>query len=715
MSKAKNEQIKDNIRDFRMYFRDNYERFNNMRKFVWESSLSETDIQVNRELGKPTLEFPILPAHVARQRGEFSMQEPSIEVGSENSTKSVDLRLMSFIEGNLREILFESNRDNMAYNVFTDQLTGGFSAIKVYTEYAHEKSMDQNIRLRRCYDPTLVGFDKLAQESHKGDGKYCFELFPRRKEDFEAEYGTKYTKDMKFTRDIEGFSWSYRTGNDDILLMGDYYEKSRFYEKIVKLSDGSIMSEDDYELMIASWLEIVAPPVVVKSRKAEMIRIVRYLVTETGIIERPEKTDYEYLPLIFVDGDSMMMRSSTMGSAYQFAKPYVYHAVGAQKLKNYAGNTWANELENMVQHKFTVAKEAIPEQYKDAYINVQKASLLVYNGFYNNNPNIALNGPQPVPRVPMPPEVAEAFTMSDSMVQSILGNYDAQIGDVSTQASGRAIHNMAMQSNNASRPYIVSYMKALNQAALICLDLMPKYYTGKRSVQIKDVSGKRSAVMINDDQDPNSLMMDFDPKDINIKVEAGVSFQMQQQHAYESMINLMHVSPVINAFMSEEEGVKVLLDNIDMRGIDALKQGMPPFMQKQQAKQQQMQQMQMQLNPEITKQKQLALDAQKIQSQATIDAAKVGVAKQEADTKQILALAQIGQGADQHDLEAARIDAEQARTSVEMLSQLADMDHGHKMDILSLHHDNEHKREEREIKKTTAKAKKVTKESSASD
>jgi len=43
-------------------------------------------------------------------------------------------------------------------------------------------------------------------------------------------------------------------------------------------------------------------------------------------------------------------------------RPYVYHAKGAQKLKNFAGITLANEMENIVQHKFMIAKEALPKE-----------------------------------------------------------------------------------------------------------------------------------------------------------------------------------------------------------------------------------------------------------------------------------------------------------------------------------------------------------------
>jgi hypothetical protein len=47
--------------------------------------------------------------------------------------------------------------------------------------------MKQAIKIERC-EPTLTGFDKLARFSHKGDGRFCFQLFPKDKEEFLEEY-----------------------------------------------------------------------------------------------------------------------------------------------------------------------------------------------------------------------------------------------------------------------------------------------------------------------------------------------------------------------------------------------------------------------------------------------------------------------------------------------------------------------------------------------
>ena len=172
-------RIKANIKDSYDYFKDNYDRAWDYKNFVCKTSLSDSDISLMKELGRPQIEFPILEAYISGQRGEFAKQEPTLEVGaSDDSMEDPKPELIKFIEGYVRHNLFESNRDNMLYDTFTDTLIGGFSAWKVVTDYVNEMSFNQNIKLSKVFDPTLTFFDKFAMESHKGDGAYCGELFP---------------------------------------------------------------------------------------------------------------------------------------------------------------------------------------------------------------------------------------------------------------------------------------------------------------------------------------------------------------------------------------------------------------------------------------------------------------------------------------------------------------------------------------------------------
>ena len=176
-------RIRKNVSTAYVYFKDNYVRYHDFRKYVFRESVNESQKAMLQQLHRPVVEFNILEAYISRLLGEFSKQEPSVVVMADDLSK-VDAQTIDIAEGHLRHIIFDANKNGCEYQVYSDLLGGGFSAIKLWTEYANSLSFNQIIKFDRVYDPTLVGFDPLARNPDKSDGRFCFELFPKSKEVF---------------------------------------------------------------------------------------------------------------------------------------------------------------------------------------------------------------------------------------------------------------------------------------------------------------------------------------------------------------------------------------------------------------------------------------------------------------------------------------------------------------------------------------------------
>lgn len=684
-------ELKDTIEEAQQYFAENTKRYEKFIKFVFKSSLSDEEASTLADNGKPTIQFNILESFISRLRGEFSKQQPSLAVRAADGVPLSMLtpeftETLSVMEAHLRAIFFDGANDMLDYNVYSDLLAGGFSVLRVYTDYVNEKSFEQNIYVERVFDPTLTVFDPLARKSHKGDGRFCAELYPLTKKSFEDEFGEDAAREMKFTRSLSGFNWSFQNEQEEIALVCDYYEKKTKRETILKLSNGHSVTKKEYEKLLVEWEEqgsIEQPPIPIKERKTLVEYICRYRFCENRVLDYIE-TDYKYLPLVFVDGNSVMLKES--GSYTQMTRPYVYHAEGIQRLKNFSGQALACELENTVMHKFKVALESIPVDYQDAYKNVQKADTLIYNFFHENNPNITLPPPQEIMRTPIPPEITNTFRMTDEMTQTILGSYDTAQGVNQAQLSGVAFARSAIQSNNASVPYIVGYIKGLNRVAQIIVDLIPKYYRTPRSLPVLLPNGKRSYVEINK---KGSLYMNFDPNMMEIKVETGVNFAMQKEIALQTVIAMSQANQGFAQFFNEE-GLPVILDNIDIRGIDQLKAKAEGWMQKQkqlQAQQMQQQQQMMQQQAQtqqqqqamemaiLQKQMQSPTDAEvgvmMVQERAKVDAATIAIKAKDSETKFLETLSKIRNQDVQNELKAAEIESENARTSVTSVIDLS--------------------------------------------
>jgi hypothetical protein len=387
-----------------------------------------------------------------------------------------------------------------------------------------------------------------------------------------------------------------------------------------------------------------------------------------------------------------MIKTPKNGNVRQVTRPYVYHAKGAQRLKNYAGISWANEIENTVQHKFMVAKEALPkeEEFLQAYKDVQKANVLVYNSVHESDPNLPIENPlREVQRVAAPPEIMAAFTMSDNLIQQILGSYDASLGINDNQLSGTAIVEAATQSNATAMPYIVGYLDGYQRAAQIYVDLLPKYVTTPRTIPVMDNEGKRNSVMINQ---PDGIELFYDANQLNVVVKAGASFQVQKSRTIMMVKEMMGMSPLFGQFIAEK-GLNFILDNMEGKGIEQLKQMVDGWLQEMQQQKQmamQQQQQEMQNNPSIIKAKvemaKLAQDKERDEKQFHVDIMKIEL--EEAKLQEEKRMAAI----------EARVDLTKAATeryakqmdykikTIDQHHNAHDMRHRHIKEALETHH-----------------------------
>jgi hypothetical protein len=714
-------KIQKNVKTSYDYFKPNYDRYHEFRKFVFVTSLSADDIAVLKELGKPQIECNILESYISRLRGEFSKQEPSIEVFS-NYQQTVPQQTLEAVEGFIRQIECESRKNGVAYDIYTDLLTGGFSVGKVTTDFANEQSFNQEIGWSRAFDPTLCGFDPLAQKSNKSDGRYAFELFPKTKDEFKDEYPNIDISQIKFQRNTtSGFNWSYRNEREDILLICDYYEKKIKRTKIVKLASGDSLTFDKYNELLEQWNNdnhIEQPPAIVDQRFSNFEVICRYRLIEDQVIEYVE-TDFKYFPLVFFDGNSINNRTTSNSEAQQITRPYVYHAKGIQKIKNMAFQAAANELENMIMSKWKMPKEGIPPEFADAYRNGQIPNVILYNAFRNNDPNVPLPPPQEVARVPEPPLVMNMFQAADQATQAILGSYDASLGINNNQLSGVAIVEGATQSNAAAMPYVIGYMEGLNHVANIIIDLIPKYYLEQRTIAVVGKDGKRNYVGINNGQ----VDMKYPENSLGVRVEAGVNFQIQKSKNLEMMISVAQAMPGFAQFM-QQDGLPILVRNMEIKGADQLEPLAEKFMQEQaqqaqQAQQMQQQQMQQQammqhmqmqklqsdvqiaqhqvpltIMKEQTNQAKMVQDAQRDQVNAQLKAAEIGQMAQSNDNERIKLVLDANLAHQDNLVQIDKHETEKARMAVDVAMNAVDMAHRHSTNIADIQHRHNLERDE---------------------
>ena len=216
------ERIKKNINTSYMYFNDNVKRFREFKNYIFKESINTQQRTVLQSINRAIVECNILEAFLSRLLGEFSKHEPSVEV-SPSEGVPVAQETLDVVEGHIRQAMHRANKDGFAYRIYKDSLGGGFSVGKVWTDYSGPMSMKQDIFWGRVFDPTMVGFDPLARAPHKGDGQYSFEVYPMTREDFLREHPGLEISNIGYTRDIEGFNWSYKDAQDNKIIIFKFH------------------------------------------------------------------------------------------------------------------------------------------------------------------------------------------------------------------------------------------------------------------------------------------------------------------------------------------------------------------------------------------------------------------------------------------------------------------------------------------------------------
>ena len=667
--------FKDCVDDWEQYWQENNARYINTIYFVGVSTLpKQADTKLD-QMNRPPMQFNGLEPYGAKLMGEFADNEPSIEVQAAEGIMA-DAQLVATeecLEAHFRHDFQHCNNDNAGYKVMKDLYYGGFGCFEVLEEYAGTKKWDYNIPHRRV-NPTYVGWDPAAMESHKGDGKYCYKKTYMTEETVASKFSADVAKNISYeSGDSNYFSWSYSSGHQKIALIIDFYWKYERKGTLLKLPKEIIsrpemreigftesMDKRDYKKACKRWDElgiIAIPPQPVNSRPETFTEIIHFVICENKIL-LTEGTDYEMLPYVFVDGNSVETHDERGGTIRQITRPLFYHALDAQRLKDFAGQSLASDLEMTSQSYIMAPEEAIDEKNLDKWLKPYQAAILTYKSMYNGDPNHRIEPPHTFQKPPISEAIPTTFFASDKLIETSLGFFDTRVAN-SQDASGAAIQEAQLQSDAAASPFRTGYFEGLDRVAQIKLNLYPKFYKTPRSIPVMLPNGKRGYAIINQQlpedistrqKDPELLQnqavfMDYDPDSLLVSVKPGASTSLQKRKALDQLNQMAQYNPTMQAFLMGP-GLENYLSNVEIDGIDRLKAEIGPFQQQQQQQQaiqaqvsEQMQQLEQQMLQ--FKGMLIQAQAQKASSDAQTSIAKVQLENKKVDNKEAMETAQL--------------------------------------------------------------------------
>lgn len=580
--------IKTNIQNSHEAFKENCDNYFKWQRQIFKTMMDDKERSILTDLNKPLLEANIIESFMSRQVGEFVMHQPSILVEPDKSQidpsamqTAESPELCQLIDDHLRYKFQSQDENGLQVNAFTNLMSGGFSGFEIGTRYEHEMSLDHELYFIDFKKPTMYGFDPLADLSTKSDGQYCFKMHIKTKEDFQSEFSKVNIKDITFTRSpkMGEYSWSFQNQKGEkCLMVCEYYHKKKKRTKIVKITGNYVVTQKQYdETFGQKWEDAkhpFAPPAILDERWTEIETICRYMCIENQCIEYKE-TDFPGLPFIFMDGNSKMLREVEGAAIKQFTRPYLYQALGPQKMKNFSLQCAGAEMLNMVQHKYIMSIESVPEkqEYLEILKRPQYAGIILYNKYASDDPNRPLDPPIPVMRTPFPPEILQTFQMLDGAIQQALGSYDAALGINNNQLSGDAIVAGATQSNPAAMPYMVGYLQAYERLINMYVMMMPLYWKNAKQIPTLTKEGEKGYQKINQD---GGLKLQYPKNAFKVKVSPGVNYEIQKNVTLKMIDAMMKSSQIFNEFINTM-CLEDLLDNMSLRNITQMKEKAKKF------------------------------------------------------------------------------------------------------------------------------------------
>lgn len=579
--------------------------------------------------GRPMLTENRCPQFTRRVVNNIRRNRPAISVIPASSDATV--QIANVLEGMSRHVEQRSRADLSYDGASSSAVKASIGYWRVATEYADDKSFDQELCIKPIRNAFTVYDDPDCVMPDRSDRTKCIvsERIPRK--GFKEKYGVE-------PADFQG---NAGTGDDilewvgqDEVRIAEYWrvitEKIKVYQDPMS---GRAMTEADTPEPMRK---------VLRSREAEKCKVEMHLLTADKIIE---STDWPgiYIPIVAVLGEEEDIEGQ------KFRKSLIRDAKDAQRSINYFASAEV-EITSLTPKIPWVGKKGAftTDATKWGSMNTENWPYVEYDG--NEAPNRTF------------PEffsqgVREAKLSAIESMKAIMGLYDASLGARSNETSGVAIENRAKEGDNATYHFVDNYIRAIRFGGLIVVDLLPKIYDAARVVRILKPDGESEQAAINQmfvGPNGNLDQMDIGQGTYDVQVTAG-SYQTQREESRESMIQLAKVMPQITQVAPD-----LIVGQFDFAEVDDLKQRLkatvPPNIlgQGQQMPvevQQAMQQIQQQQQQMQQAGAQLQADQQKVEGEK----AKLEAEKTSVDAAKQILLAKYGELSAKLELEATKL------------------------------------------------------------
>ena len=485
--------------------------------------------------GLPCLVVDKLNQYVRQVVNDGRQNRPAIKVRPIDD--GADVEVADGLQGLIRSICNRSNADD-AFDTALDHAAGnGFGYIRVVTEYAHEKTFDQDISVKRVRNPVgvLLGPHEQADGS---DARFGFVITEEDKKDYKKKYPKAKVTDWTLDEFHDGWS------SESKVRVCEYFYKVEEPGTLHLLEDGTTATDEEYQL---SQKEGTAVPAILESRQIPLCKVKWCRLSGAEILEENEWLG-KYIPIIPVYGNESDIEGKVTYSGL------VRAARDPQILHNFARTAFAQRVALTPKAPWLADSDQIADFPEWEEGNVGKFMVMRYRSTDANGQ--PLPPPQRINPTDIPAGFAQDMQMSEHDIQGALGMYNASLGEKSNEKSGRAIMARQREGDTATFHYQDNLNRAIRHLGRILVDLAPKIYDSTRFIRLLGEDGATTDAMVDPRQDvahrkeklPNGKERSIYNLGVglyDVDIATGPSYTTKRQESAEAMLQLTQANPTM--------------------------------------------------------------------------------------------------------------------------------------------------------------------------
>lgn len=555
--------------------------------------------------GRPVLTINKLPSFIRQVVNDARQNRPQIKVKGVDDNS--DAETANVIEGLIRNIEYVSKAD-IAYDTAVDCATScGTGYIRVAIDYEYDDSFDKGLRIKRVANPFSVYGDPHSVEADGSDWNRAHVVEYLSKDEFERKYKGAEASDWD-ALGYDGMELPWR--QDSQILVCESWKREIVKKKILKLNTGQVIGVKEFEAAQDYFAGMGST--VAAEREAQGYKITHRIMSGAEILETNEWAG-QYIPIVPVYGEEINIEGK------RFFRSLIHQAKDAQRMFNY-WRTQATELVALAPRVPWIGEEGTFDYDPNwATANTSSHAYLMYK-----------KGAQPPQRLqldsgPAVGAMSEAMAANDDL-KSIIGMYDASLGQRSNETSGKAIMARQREGDVSTYHFIDNLSRAIRQVGCVLVDLIPKVYSGERVIRIIGEDGKERVAQVaeqGEQEAPENPMedaariYDLSMGRYDVAVKTGPSYTTQREEAAETMTEIIRSLPAAAPIVGPELIRALDLPNGDeiaeqLKAMTQPQQGIPPEVQQAIEEGKQM----------IA---QLTEENKALKADKTIEAAKVGI------------------------------------------------------------------------------------------